>query len=354
MSNNNQAVEAAERLALAEKSGARITGKPDGSEPIEVVFTIDAWRKFSATLPSPVAEVAAPVGDAWSDELKHRIYNTLMHYANTTTYDAPRIGGVLQGCPRGAVPMPDELTRSAILMLGQIETAMGRVPPQWMEVAASRAPVAVVAEPRVEIVAQEPDSFEAKYTVLEPQEYSITATRDDEFSNWSIEVRHPDGGHLYDGYWRDSVDKTMTEVIAEALHGAMLPHPAPAQKVVPVAEPVKWWLWKNFVDGRPEYWAFDNAYPINLYNGDPQTLGEPCGYAILKPSRQGRTDVSGEQVLHSISIAAAPSPEIAQLMKFYGTDTLEAVVLAQNRQIEGLQARLPRDNTPMFQRVREG
>jgi hypothetical protein len=48
------------------------------------------------------------------------------------------------------------------------------------------------------------------------------------------------------------------------------------------------------------------------------------------------------------------APEIAQLMKFYNADTLEAVVLAQNRQIEGLQARLPRDNTPMFQRVREG
>ena len=49
----------------------------------------------------------------------------------------------------------------------------------------------------------------------------------------------------------------------------------------------KLWLWKNFVDGRPEYWAFDNPYPTNLDNGDPQTLGQPCGYAIFKPSRDG-------------------------------------------------------------------
>jgi hypothetical protein len=47
------------------------------------------------------------------------------------------------------------------------------------------------------------------------------------------------------------------------------------------------WLWRNFVDGRPEYWAFDNAYPCYA-NGDPITLGEPCGYALLRPSTDGR------------------------------------------------------------------
>jgi len=62
----------------------------------------------------------------------------------------------------------------------------------------------------------------------------------------------------------------------------------------------KLWLWKNFVDGRPEYWAFDNPYPIHLDHGDPQTLGEPCGYALFKPSRTGRTDVSEAQVLQAI------------------------------------------------------
>jgi hypothetical protein len=66
-------------------------------------------------------------------------------------------------------------------------------------------------------------------------------------------------------------------------------------------EPTKLWLWKNFVDGKPEYWAFDNPFPINLNDGDPQTLGQPCGYAVFKPSRQGRTDVSEEQVLRDIA-----------------------------------------------------
>ena len=74
-------------------------------------------------------------------------------------------------------------------------------------------------------------------------------------------------------------------------------------------EPVKLWLWKNFVDGRPEYWAFDNAFPINLDDGDPQTIGEPCGYAWLKPSRQGRFDVDDEKVLRAIKNAKESQPQ---------------------------------------------
>ena len=37
----------AEFLNLAEQCGARITGKPNGSEPIEIVFSIEAWRRFA-------------------------------------------------------------------------------------------------------------------------------------------------------------------------------------------------------------------------------------------------------------------------------------------------------------------
>lgn len=37
-----------ELLAMAETCGAKITGKPDGSEPISIVFTPEAWRMFSA------------------------------------------------------------------------------------------------------------------------------------------------------------------------------------------------------------------------------------------------------------------------------------------------------------------
>lgn len=74
----------------------------------------------------------------------------------------------------------------------------------------------------------------------------------------------------------------------------------------PPAEPQKLWRWKNFVDGNLEYWAFDNPFPIHMDCGDPQTLGEPCGYAINKPSRQGRTDVSDAEVLRRIN-AASPA-----------------------------------------------
>lgn len=62
----------------------------------------------------------------------------------------------------------------------------------------------------------------------------------------------------------------------------------------------KLWLWKNFVDGRPEYWAFDNPYPVYA-NGDPMTLGEPCGYAIVKEcARNGRPEKTDNEVLIAI------------------------------------------------------
>lgn len=37
-------------LALAQRCGAVLTGKPDGSEPIEVIFSVAAWRNFDAAL----------------------------------------------------------------------------------------------------------------------------------------------------------------------------------------------------------------------------------------------------------------------------------------------------------------
>lgn len=64
--------------------------------------------------------------------------------------------------------------------------------------------------------------------------------------------------------------------------------------------PENLWLWRNFVDGKPEYWAFDNPYPIHLDSHDPQTLGSPCGYAIFKPSRNGRPDVSAADVVAEV------------------------------------------------------
>lgn len=46
-------------------------------------------------------------------ELLDTVYRTLNYYASVTTYQAPRIGGVLAGCPRGEKPTPDQLTREA-------------------------------------------------------------------------------------------------------------------------------------------------------------------------------------------------------------------------------------------------
>ena len=68
----------------------------------------------------------------------------------------------------------------------------------------------------------------------------------------------------------------------------------------------KLWLWKNFEDGRPEYWAFDNPYPTNLEDGDPQTLGQPCGYAIFKQSRDGSCGRTEAQVLREMKNAKSP------------------------------------------------
>lgn len=53
--------------------------------------------------------------------IMNRLYNVLSHYANVTSYQAPRIGGVVAGCPRGETPTPDELVWSARWMLREIE-----------------------------------------------------------------------------------------------------------------------------------------------------------------------------------------------------------------------------------------
>ena len=95
--------------------------------------------------------------------------------------------------------------------------------------------------------------------------------------------------------------------LIEAYDAALAqPEQTPQGDTAPQQEPVKLWLWKNFVDGRPEYWAFDNPYPTNLDDGDPQTLGQPCGYAIFKPSRDGSCGRTEEQVLREMKSVTAP------------------------------------------------
>lgn len=52
-------------LALAEECGARITGKPNGSEPVEVVFPIPAWRRFDIATAAPASLPASPELTVW-------------------------------------------------------------------------------------------------------------------------------------------------------------------------------------------------------------------------------------------------------------------------------------------------
>jgi hypothetical protein len=54
-------------------------------------------------------------------ELFSRIYNTLAFYANKCSYEPPRIGGVLKGCPRGPAPTAAKLAFSARLMMRTID-----------------------------------------------------------------------------------------------------------------------------------------------------------------------------------------------------------------------------------------
>ena len=73
-------------------------------------------------------------------------------------------------------------------------------------------------------------------------------------------------------------------------------------------EPVKLWLWKNFVNGKPEYWAFNNPFPCLTVNGDPLTFGEPCGWAIFKPSVNGRPERSEQEVINTVTRLAVTFP----------------------------------------------
>jgi hypothetical protein len=48
----------------------------------------------------------------------------------------------------------------------------------------------------------------------------------------------------------------------------------------PVVEDAQLWLWRN----GDHYLAYEHEHPCYSDGGDPLTLGEPAGYAILKPS----------------------------------------------------------------------
>ena len=63
------------------------------------------------------------------------------------------------------------------------------------------------------------------------------------------------------------------------------------------------WLFRNYVDGVPNFLAFDNPYPCHP-GGDPMTLGQPYGLAFFIESETGR-EWSDQQVMNEIRAAQA-------------------------------------------------
>ncbi len=114
-------------------------------------------------------------------------------------------------------------------------------------------------------------------------------TERDNYQDWDKEDGAPE--YIYEAI------TALREALAEQ----------PAQQ-----EPLKLWLWKNFVKGRPEYWAFDNPFPCLTVNGDPLTFGEPCGWVFLKPSVNGRPERSEQEVINTITRLADTSPPARQ------------------------------------------
>lgn len=99
-------------LDLAEKCGARITGKPDASEKIEIIFSIDAWRTFdkhvivASVAPEPTA--ASPVGLVPKGQRLNEILETA-GFKDATTLNRTCLYALL------LIEAADELKRRAAL-----------------------------------------------------------------------------------------------------------------------------------------------------------------------------------------------------------------------------------------------
>jgi hypothetical protein len=75
--------------------------------------------------------------------------------------------------------------------------------------------------PRVTELEREENRFDGMY-----KGHEIRIQRDDDRQDWYIAVRDQGGYYVYDGYWRDSSDKSLDDAIIEACQGAMLWEPA--------------------------------------------------------------------------------------------------------------------------------
>jgi len=73
----------------------------------------------------------------------------------------------------------------------------------------------------------------------------------------------------------------------------------------------RFWLFRNYVNGAPQFLAFDNPYPCHP-GGDPMTLGAPYGVAFFVDSDTGR-EWSDQQVMNEIRTAWDDEEKIADL-----------------------------------------
>lgn len=77
-----------------------------------------------------------------------------------------------------------------------------------------------------------------------------------------------------------------------------------------------------------------------------------------QPEHDHAAEIALAEIVAELAVIGSPrieaSAEVAALMRFYDAGTLEALVLAQNKHVEGLQARLPKDTQPAVSNPRQG
>ena len=95
------------------------------------------------------------------------LWNTLRFFASETSYHGERLGGVLQGCPRGNPPMPDELASYGRNGMAALCKILGREPEEWMQGAAPPAQPSAQAERAPVVQAVQATSERT------PQDYAI-------------------------------------------------------------------------------------------------------------------------------------------------------------------------------------
>lgn len=81
-----------------------------------------------------------------------------------------------------------------------------------------------VGLPRVQTLMHEAHKFQGRY-----KNFDLELMRKDARALWYIRVLDPRGCYAYDGWWTDSVGKSLEDAVAEALQGACLWAPNAAE-----------------------------------------------------------------------------------------------------------------------------